>query len=129
MLQTRGSPTPTSGSTCLSTAAWCSPPTPRSTGPPCPLPPATSSAPPRQVVPAPATRSTTTRNGRGAGCEFAAIRSLGRSGIAHIIDDCCDHARRLTAGTGALPGAEVLREAQINQGLVRFTDPGGDHDS
>ena len=38
-------------------------------------------------------------------------------------------ARRLTAGIGALPGAEVLREPQINQGLVRFTDPGGDHDS
>jgi glutamate/tyrosine decarboxylase-like PLP-dependent enzyme len=68
------------------------------------------------------------RRGRGFAV-YAAIRSLGRSGIAQIIDDCCDHARRLTAGIGALPGAEVLREPQINQGLVRFTDPGGDHDS
>jgi len=50
------------------------------------------------------------RRGRGFAV-YAAIRSLGRSGIAHIIDDCCDHARRLTAGIGALPGAELLREA------------------
>ncbi len=42
------------------------------------------------------------RRGRGFAV-YAAIRSLGRSGIAHIIDDCCDHARRLTAGIGALP--------------------------
>jgi len=67
------------------------------------------------------------RRGRGFAV-YAAIRSLGRSGIAQIIDDCCDHARRLTAGIGALPSAEVLCEPQINQGLVRFTDPGGDHD-
>jgi glutamate/tyrosine decarboxylase-like PLP-dependent enzyme len=68
------------------------------------------------------------RRGRGFAV-YAAIRSLGRSGIAQIIDDCCAHARRLTAGIGKLPGTEVLREPQINQGLVRFTDPGGDHDS
>jgi glutamate/tyrosine decarboxylase-like PLP-dependent enzyme len=68
------------------------------------------------------------RRGRGFAV-YAAIRSLGRSGIAQIIDDCCDHARQLTAGIGALPGAEVLHEPQINQGLIRFTDPGGDHDS
>jgi glutamate/tyrosine decarboxylase-like PLP-dependent enzyme len=68
------------------------------------------------------------RRGRGFAV-YAAIRSLGRSGIAQIIDDCCAHARRLTAGIGKLPGTEVLREPQINQGLVRFTDRGGDHDS
>lgn len=68
------------------------------------------------------------RRGRGFAV-YAAIRSLGRCGITQIIDDCCDHARHLTAGIGALPGAEILHEPQINQGLIRFTDPGGDHDS
>jgi glutamate/tyrosine decarboxylase-like PLP-dependent enzyme len=67
------------------------------------------------------------RRGRGFAV-YAAIRSLGRCGITQIIDDCCDHARHLTAGIGGLPGAETVHEPQINQGLIRFTDPGGDHD-
>jgi len=58
-----------------------------------------------------------------------AMRSPGRSGITQIIDDCCDRTRRLTAAIGALPGAEVLHEPQINQGVARFTDPSSGHDS
>jgi glutamate/tyrosine decarboxylase-like PLP-dependent enzyme len=53
---------------------------------------------------------------------YAAIRSLGRAGIADLVDRCCAHAARLVAGIGALPGAEVLAEPRINQGLVRFGD-------
>jgi glutamate/tyrosine decarboxylase-like PLP-dependent enzyme len=60
---------------------------------------------------------------------YAAIRQLGRSGIAGIVERCCDHARALTLGIGGLPGAEVLWEPVLNQGLVRFLDPNGqDHD-
>jgi glutamate/tyrosine decarboxylase-like PLP-dependent enzyme len=60
---------------------------------------------------------------------YAAIRQLGRSGVAGIVERCCDCARALTLGIGALPGAEVLWAPVINQGLVRFLDPGGqDHD-
>jgi glutamate/tyrosine decarboxylase-like PLP-dependent enzyme len=60
---------------------------------------------------------------------YAAIRQLGRSGIAGIVERCCDCARALTLGIGGLPGAEVLWEPVINQGLVRFLDPSGrDHD-
>ena len=60
---------------------------------------------------------------------YAAIRQLGRNGIAGMIDACCDRARELVRGIGALPGAEVLWEPVVNQGLVRFLDPtGGDHD-
>jgi glutamate/tyrosine decarboxylase-like PLP-dependent enzyme len=60
---------------------------------------------------------------------YAAIRQLGRSGIAGIVERCCDNARALTLGIGSLPGAEVLWEPVINQGLVRFLDPSGqDHD-
>jgi glutamate/tyrosine decarboxylase-like PLP-dependent enzyme len=68
------------------------------------------------------------RRGRGFSV-YAAIRSLGRGGITQIVDDRCDHARRLTVGIGALPGAEIVCEPGLNQGLVRFTDPSGDHDS
>jgi glutamate/tyrosine decarboxylase-like PLP-dependent enzyme len=60
---------------------------------------------------------------------YAAIRQLGRRGIAEIVERCCDHARALTLGIGGLPGAEVLWEPVINQGLVRFLDPRGhNHD-
>jgi glutamate/tyrosine decarboxylase-like PLP-dependent enzyme len=67
------------------------------------------------------------RRGRGFAV-YAAIRSLGRQGVAEIIDRCCRCARRLVAEIGALPGAEVLAEPVLNQGLVRFLDPAGDHD-
>jgi glutamate/tyrosine decarboxylase-like PLP-dependent enzyme len=60
---------------------------------------------------------------------YAAIRQLGRRGIAEVVERCCGHARALTLGIGGLPGAEVLWTPVINQGLVRFLDPHGqDHD-
>jgi glutamate/tyrosine decarboxylase-like PLP-dependent enzyme len=64
---------------------------------------------------------------------YAAIRELGEAVIAAMIERCCSHAHRLVTGMGSLPGAEVLAEPQINQGLVRFLHPaadatGADHD-
>jgi glutamate/tyrosine decarboxylase-like PLP-dependent enzyme len=59
---------------------------------------------------------------------YAAIRSLGRQGIAEIVDRCCRCTRRLVAEIGALPCVEVLAEPVLNQGLVRFLDPAGDND-
>ncbi len=53
---------------------------------------------------------------------YAAIRELGRAGIAGMIDRCCRHAKALVNGIGSLPGAEVLWESEINQGLVGFGD-------
>jgi glutamate/tyrosine decarboxylase-like PLP-dependent enzyme len=67
------------------------------------------------------------RRGRGFAV-YAAIRSLGRQGVAEMIDRCCRCARRLVLEIGALPGAEVLAKPVLNQGLVRFLDPAGDHD-
>lgn len=67
------------------------------------------------------------RRGRAVAV-FAAIRSLGREGIREMIERCSDHAHRLVTELGALPGAELLVEPQINQGLVRFLAPDGDHD-
>jgi glutamate/tyrosine decarboxylase-like PLP-dependent enzyme len=51
---------------------------------------------------------------------YAAIRQLGRRGIADLVDRCCAHAHALTTRIGALDGAELLWEPIINQGLVRF---------
>lgn len=59
---------------------------------------------------------------------YAAIRSLGRAGIAEIVERCSAHAGRLVRGIGQMPGAEIMASPVINQGLVRFLDAGGDHD-
>jgi glutamate/tyrosine decarboxylase-like PLP-dependent enzyme len=67
------------------------------------------------------------RRGRGFAA-YAAIRALGRSGIAEIVDRCCAHADRLVTGIGALAGAEIVARPIINQGLVRFLAQGGNHD-
>jgi glutamate/tyrosine decarboxylase-like PLP-dependent enzyme len=63
---------------------------------------------------------------------YAALRQLGRTGVAELIDRCCEHAHALVTRIGSLPGAQVLWEPQINQGLVRFLDPNAteqDHDA
>jgi glutamate/tyrosine decarboxylase-like PLP-dependent enzyme len=54
---------------------------------------------------------------------YAALRQLGREGIADLIERCCRHAHELVMGIGKLSGAEALAEPIINQGLVRFLDP------
>jgi glutamate/tyrosine decarboxylase-like PLP-dependent enzyme len=53
---------------------------------------------------------------------YAALRELGRSGVAALIERCCDHARAIVDGIGRIKGAEVLWRPTINQGLVRFQD-------
>jgi glutamate/tyrosine decarboxylase-like PLP-dependent enzyme len=60
---------------------------------------------------------------------YAAIRSLGRSGIAELIERCCGHARRFAEALEAAPHAEVLNDVVLNQVLVRFVDTAGDHDA
>jgi glutamate/tyrosine decarboxylase-like PLP-dependent enzyme len=53
---------------------------------------------------------------------YAALRQLGRNGVEEMIDRCCRHAHALVTRIGALPGAEMVWEPVINQGLVRFLD-------
>lgn len=72
------------------------------------------------------------RRGRGVPT-YAALRQLGQSGIAELVERTCAHTRALVIRIGGLPGAEVVREPTINQGLVRFLDQGSgateqDHD-
>ncbi len=62
------------------------------------------------------------RRGRAVST-YAALRELGKSGVASLVDNCCAHAHALVTGIGALAGAELLCEPIINQGLVRFPDP------
>jgi glutamate/tyrosine decarboxylase-like PLP-dependent enzyme len=59
---------------------------------------------------------------------WAALRSLGRSGVAELVERSCGQARRFADALGAAEGVEVLNQVVLNQVLVRFPDPGGDHD-
>jgi glutamate/tyrosine decarboxylase-like PLP-dependent enzyme len=61
------------------------------------------------------------RRGRGV-ATYAAIRHLGRRGIAALIERTCQQARTLVRQLGTLDGVDILWEPRINQGLVRFRD-------
>ncbi|MFL5297757.1 MAG: pyridoxal phosphate-dependent decarboxylase family protein [Phenylobacterium sp.] len=54
---------------------------------------------------------------------YAALRELGRDGLADLVDRTCRHARAIAEGIGALPGAELVAASNLNQGLVRFLSP------
>ncbi len=57
---------------------------------------------------------------RARGIElWAALRSLGRAGLADLIDRTCVHAARFADGLRAL-GCDILNEVVINQVLVSF---------
>jgi glutamate/tyrosine decarboxylase-like PLP-dependent enzyme len=60
---------------------------------------------------------------------YATLRALGRQGVSNMVERCCDHAKSLVRQLGQLPNVEVVATPIINQGLVRFLSPGGDHDA
>ena len=53
---------------------------------------------------------------------YAALRELGRQGIADLIERCCKHTKALVMYLEQLPGVEVLSTPVLNQALVRFID-------
>jgi glutamate/tyrosine decarboxylase-like PLP-dependent enzyme len=59
---------------------------------------------------------------------YAAIRSLGRLGVADLIERSCAHAQRFAAALAEAQNVEVLNDVVLNQVLVRFLDDTGDHD-
>ena len=60
---------------------------------------------------------------RARGVEvWAALRSLGRSGVADLIQRTCNYATYLAEGLSAA-GYRVLNEVVLNQVLVSFGDP------
>ncbi len=59
---------------------------------------------------------------RARGVEvWAALRSLGRTGLADLVARCCRHAAAFAEGLRAA-GHEVLNEVALNQVLVAFGD-------
>jgi glutamate/tyrosine decarboxylase-like PLP-dependent enzyme len=55
---------------------------------------------------------------------YAALRSLGRDGVAAMVEGCCRLARRMADRLGKAPGVRILNEVALNQVLVRF-EPAG----
>jgi len=52
---------------------------------------------------------------------WAALKSLGRSGLAEMLDRCCSNARRFADGLEKA-GFEILNDVKLNQVLVSFGD-------
>jgi glutamate/tyrosine decarboxylase-like PLP-dependent enzyme len=53
---------------------------------------------------------------------WAALRSLGRSGVAALVERLGANARRVADGVAAIPGAQVLNDVVFTQVLVAFGD-------
>lgn len=53
---------------------------------------------------------------------WAVLRTLGRSGVADLIDRCCACARRFAAELAGIAGVKVLNDVWLNQVMVRFGD-------
>jgi glutamate/tyrosine decarboxylase-like PLP-dependent enzyme len=51
---------------------------------------------------------------------YAALRSLGRSGLAELVERTCECARRFAEEITGIDGVEVLNEVVLNQVLFRF---------
>jgi glutamate/tyrosine decarboxylase-like PLP-dependent enzyme len=55
---------------------------------------------------------------------YAALRSLGRSGVAALVERCSALARLMAAELDADPALELLNEVVINQVLVAISEDG-----
>ncbi|MHB8641761.1 MAG: pyridoxal phosphate-dependent decarboxylase family protein [Gaiellaceae bacterium] len=53
---------------------------------------------------------------------YAALRSLGRSGLVELVERNCAAATQFATLVAALPGAEVVNDVVLNQVLFRFED-------
>lgn len=53
---------------------------------------------------------------------WAALRTLGRSGVADMVERCCDLTARFAARLAEVPGVALLNEVVLNQVMVRFAD-------
>jgi len=54
---------------------------------------------------------------------WAALRSLGRTGVRALVERCCDLAFRIAKRLDADPRVEILNDVVLNQVLVRFHPP------
>ena len=58
---------------------------------------------------------------------YAALRALGRSGVAELIERCSRLARRMADRLRKESDVEILNDVVLNQVLVRFSPPGSGH--
>jgi glutamate/tyrosine decarboxylase-like PLP-dependent enzyme len=77
------------------------------------LPAATTLRSPGDFVPE------SSRRARGL-ATWAALRELGRTGTAELVERCCALAQRFAEQLGAIDGVEVVNDVVLNQVLVRF---------
>jgi glutamate/tyrosine decarboxylase-like PLP-dependent enzyme len=63
------------------------------------------------------------RRARGVSV-YAALRALGREGVAELVERTCALAARFAERLRAEPDAQLLHEVVLNQALVRFQPPG-----
>ncbi|MGY1741772.1 MULTISPECIES: pyridoxal phosphate-dependent decarboxylase family protein [unclassified Blastococcus] len=66
------------------------------------------------------------RRARGVGV-YATLRSLGRSGVAALVDRTVGHAQRFAQVLAASGRAQIVNDVVSNQVLVRWPSPDGDH--
>ena len=59
------------------------------------------------------------RRARGV-ATWAAVQELGRSGVAELVDRCCELAQRFAHQLSAVDGITIGNEVVLNQVLVRF---------
>jgi glutamate/tyrosine decarboxylase-like PLP-dependent enzyme len=59
------------------------------------------------------------RRARGV-ATWAALRQLGRTGVADLVERCCRLARRFASALADADGVEVVNDVVLNQVLVRF---------
>src|SRR3954469_4342787 len=60
---------------------------------------------------------------------YAALRSLGRSGLADLLERCCRLARRFADRLSEEPTIRILNDVVLNQVLVRVQPASGDADA
>ena len=53
---------------------------------------------------------------------WAALRQLGRTGVAQLVERCCSLARRFAEQLAAIEGVTVVNDVVLNQVLVSFGD-------
>lgn len=60
---------------------------------------------------------------------WAALRSLGKAGVAQLVERCCFLARRMADNLRGVEGVELLNEVVLNQVLVRFRSRVGEREA
>ncbi len=58
---------------------------------------------------------------------YAALRTLGKDGVAELVNRCCRLARRMADRLAEAPGLRIVNDVVLNQVLVQFSPPSGEN--